>query len=63
MALTLPIMPEYGLLSSAISLYFYCLLFSILSVLFLFSLAKNVPAVNLWSKKEPWPTTTTAIYI
>jgi hypothetical protein len=51
MALTLPIMPEYGLLSSAISLYFYCLLFSILSVLFLFSLAKNVPAVNLWSKK------------
>lgn len=35
-------------------LYFYCLLFSILSVLYLFLLAKNVPAVKMWSKKKPW---------
>jgi hypothetical protein len=64
MALTLPIMPEHRLLSPAIYLYFYYLLFSILFMLPLFLLAKNSNAVKMWSKKEAVASTTatTAIY-
>jgi len=43
---------EYRLLSSVISLYFYYLLFSLLSISSLFLLAQNSNAVKMWSKKE-----------
>lgn len=54
-------MYDFGVLSSAISPYFYWLLFSILSHFFQKLNAEYSPAVKMWSKKRPWPTTTTAI--